>query len=215
MARWVDTELFWASVTLRFQPQNVGGFFNNPEVAAAFAQDRAKVAQGATARRIPLEEAEPRYRLFLAELEAQLSDGRAYLFGADWTIADFSTYHVLWFVHAGGAMADLLAAHPAVSAWHDRMRKFGSPWGADLAGEDALAMARAATPAPIETFSDLPATPPGALVDVGPTDYGVMPSRGELLRCDAQSIVIRREHELTGVVHVHFPRHGFAVTPVG
>jgi glutathione S-transferase len=159
-----------------------------------------------------LEEAEPRYRLFLAELEAQLSDGRAWLFGPDWTIADFAAYHVLWFVHAGGGMADLLAAHPATKAWHHRMRAFGRVSGEDMSGPDALSVAMNATPAPIEGSSDIADIPVGALVDVGPTDYGVMPSRGELLNCDTASIVVRREHERTGVVHVHFPRHGFAVS---
>ena len=95
LARWVDTELFWAAVTLRFQPSNMGSFFANPEAAAAFAADRANFSQGASVRRVPIQEALPRYQVFLAEFEAQLSDGRRYLFGADWTIADFSAYHVV------------------------------------------------------------------------------------------------------------------------
>ena len=214
LARWVDTELFWASVTLRFQPSNMGSFFPNAEAAVAFAEDRAKFSQGATIRRIPLEEAQPRYQTFLAELEAQLSDSREWLFGDDWTIADFSTYHVLWFVHAGGAMADLLAAHPATKAWFQRIRAFGARRGEDMSGPDALTVATNAKPAPIEGSSDIADIPLDALVDVAPTDYGVMPSRGELLNCDTASIVIRREHERTGEVHVHFPRHGFGVTRV-
>jgi glutathione S-transferase len=212
LARWVDTELFWASVTLRFQPSNMGSFFPSNEAAVAFAEDRAKFAEGATIRRIPLEEAQPRYQTFLADLEAQLSDSRQWLFGDDWTIADFSTYHVLWFVHAGGAMADLLAAHPATKAWFQRMRAFGARRGEEMRGPDALTVAANATPAPIEGSSDIGEVPLGALVDVAPTDYGVMPSRGELLNCDPASIVIRRKHERTGEVHVHFPRHGFGVT---
>ena len=214
LARWIDTELFWASVTLRFQPSNMGSFFASAEAAAAFAEDRANFAQGATVRRLPLEEAQPLFHTFLAELEAQLSDGRQWLFGDTWTIADFSTYHVLWFVHAGGAMADLLAAHPATKAWFLRMRAFGAKRGEDMSGEEALAVAMNATPAPIDGSSDIADISIGALVDVGPTDYGVMPSRGQLLNCDLVSIVIRREHERTGEVHVHFPRHGFGVTRV-
>jgi glutathione S-transferase len=211
MARWIDTELFWATVTLRFQPSNMGSFFANDAAAAAFAEDRANFSQGATTRRIPLEEAQPRYHLFLAELEAQLSDGRAWIFGDDWTIADFSTYHVLWFAHSGGLMADLLAAHPATKAWYQRMRAFGATRGEDMSGPDALTVAKNATPVPIEGSSDIADIPLGALVDVGPSDYGVMPSRGALVNCDADSIVIAREHERTGLVHVHFPRHNFAV----
>jgi glutathione S-transferase len=215
LARWVDTELFWAAVTLRFQPANAGAFFSDAGAAAAFAADRAAFSQGATIRRIPLEEAAPRYSLFLDELEAQLADGRAYLFGPEWTIADFSAYHVLWFVHAGGAMAADLAARPAAKAWFGRMRLFGAAPGAEMSGQEALEVAAASAPAPLAGgASDLADIPLGALVDVGPTDYGVMPSRGELINCDISSIVIRREHERTGVVHVHFPRHGFGVNRV-
>jgi glutathione S-transferase len=215
LARWVDTELFWAAVTLRFLPQNAGNFFASPEAAAAFAADRANFAQGATIRRMPLEEALPRYRLFMAELEAQLGDGRAHLFGADWTIADFSVYHVLWFIHASGAMAEDLARHPKAKAWFERMRVHGVPQGRPMSGSEALDVARAASPAAVAgAASDLADVPPGALVDVGPTDYGVMPSRGELVHCDDHAIVISRRHERTGPVNVHFPRHGFAVTRV-
>jgi glutathione S-transferase len=215
LARWTDTELFWAAVTLRFLPANAGSFFADSEAAAAFAADRANFSQGATIRRLPVEEAAPRYQLFMDELEAQLSDGRAYLFGADWTIADFSVYHVLWFIHAAGAMADELAARPAAKAWYERMRAFGARRGEGLNGEGALEIAAGSTPAPIAGgASDLPDIPVGTLVDVGPTDYGVMPSRGELLNCDAASITIGRTHERTGPVNVHFPRHGFGVARV-
>ena len=149
------------------------------------------------------------------DLAAQLGDDRAFVFGDDWTIADFSTYHLLWFIHAGGAMAEVLAAHPAASAWYGRMKAFGKIPGVAMTGQEALAVAMASTPVQVTNpASDLPGIPAGTPVDVGPTDYGVMPSRGRLLRCDAASITIAREHERTGLVHVHFPRHGFGVTRV-
>jgi glutathione S-transferase len=215
LARWIDTDLFWGGVTIRFQPQNMAGFLADTKAASAFAADRAAFSQGSTTRRIPLEEALPRHQTFLAELEAQLSDGRAYLFGPDWSIADFSTYHVLWFVHAGTPMADMLAGHPSAQAWFDRMRAFGAKKGEPTTGADALKAAADATPAAVVGgTSDLPDIPVGTLVDVGPTDYGVMPSRGELLHCDPATIVIRREHERTGPVNVHFPRYGFGATRV-
>jgi glutathione S-transferase len=211
LARWVDTELFWASVTLRFQPSNAGSFFANADAARAFAADRANFSQGATTRQIPLPEALPRYQVFLAELDAQLADGRRYLFGSEWTIADFSTYHVVWFIHGGGAMADLLSARPAVTAWFERMRSFGRPIGAEMTGADALDVALQATPSQVDAANDLTEIALGEIVDVGPTDYGVMPSRGALVKCDTSEIVIRRNHERTGEVQVHFPRQGFGV----
>jgi glutathione S-transferase len=211
LARWVDTELFWASVTLRFQPSNAGSFFANADAARAFAADRANFSQGATTRQIPLQEALPRYQVFLSELDAQLADGRAYLFGADWTIADFSTYHVVWFIHGGGAMAEVLASRPSAAAWFERMQAFGAPIGADMTGPQALDVALGATSIALEAVNDLADIALGETVDVGPTDYGVMPSRGSLVKCDTREIVIRRSHERTGDVQVHFPRLGFGV----
>jgi glutathione S-transferase len=214
LARWIDTELFWAAVTLRFQPANMGAFLADPKVAADFAADRANFSQGATIRQIPLPEAMARYQTFLAELDAQLSDGRRYLFGADWTIADFSSYHVVWFVHAGGGLTEMLKAHASASAWFERMHAFGAPAGEVMSGADALKVALEAAPATIESVSDLDGIAVGSLVDVGPTDYGVMPSRGALVKCDTGEIVIRRSHERTGQVQVHFPRHLFGVQKV-
>lgn len=212
LARWVDTELFWAAVTMRFLPENMGGFFTDPATAQAFAEDRANFAQGAQVRRPAVDEATARYARFLAEMETQLGDGRAYLFGADWSVADFAVYHMLWFIHAGGGMADWLASRRHVSAWMERMRAFGRHAGEAISPDEALAVALAAEPLPIEQASDLPGIPPGTDVNVAPVDYGVMPSHGTLLRCDTDVIVIRREHALTGPVNVHFPRHGFGVT---
>lgn len=215
LARWVDTELFWAAVTLRFLPENMGSFFADPASAQAFAEDRANFAQGAQVRRPAVDEAKARYARFLAEMDAQLGDGRPYLFGAEWSVADFAVYHMLWFIHAGGGMADWLAARTHAAAWMERMRAFAQHGGEDIPADDALAIAREADPLAIDETSDIPGIPPGTTVDVAPVDYGVMPSRGNLLRCDTDSIVIRREHALTGAVNVHFPRHGFGVTANG
>jgi glutathione S-transferase len=212
LARWVDTELFWAAVTLRFMPENMGSFFADPASAQAFAEDRANFAQGAQVRRVSIDEAQSRYARFLAEMDAQLADGRTYLFGTDWSVADFAVYHMLWFIHAGGGMADWLVSRPRVAAFMDRMRAFAQHPGEAISADEALAVAHRAEPLPVEQTSDIPAIPPGTAVNVAPVDYGVMPSHGTLLRCDTDTIVIRREHALTGAVNVHFPRHGFGVT---
>lgn len=215
LARWVDTELFLAAVTLRFLPENIGSFFADPASAQAFAEDRANFVQGAQVRRPLVDEAQARYARFLAEMDAQLADGRTYLFGADWSVADFAAYHMLWFIHAGGGMADWLASRPHAAAWLDRMRAFAQHPGQAISEGDAMAAAREADPLAVNPTSDILGIPPGTTVDVAPVDYGIMPSCGVLLRCDTATIVIRREHALIGAVNVHFPRHGFDVTANG
>jgi hypothetical protein len=88
---------------------------------------------------------------------------------------------------------------------------FSAPNGVDMSGAEALAVAKGATPVVVEAVNDLDDIALGDLVDVAPTDYGVMPSQGALVKCDRGEIVIRRSHERTGEVQVHFPRLGFGV----
>jgi glutathione S-transferase len=213
LAHWADTELMWAVVSLRFQPSNIGAFFKSPEDAEAFAADRAAFLQGATARRLPPDEALPLYQNFLADLNDQLSDGRRFVFGDTWSIADFSMFHMVSFAHTNGAMIDLLTNRAAASSWLERMRRFDRIPGTEMSSDEALMVALRSTPKPLLRSSNIDITI-GTCVDVAATDYGIMPSRGELLKCDDCEIVIRREHARIGAVNVHFPRLGFGITRV-
>ncbi|MNR07403.1 hypothetical protein D3C85_1235200 [compost metagenome] len=49
----------------------------------------------------------------------------------------------------------------------------------------------------------------GDRVVVAATDYGVDPVEGELVFAGTEALILRREDERAGVVHVHFPRLGF------
>ncbi|MOA60672.1 hypothetical protein D3C78_1856070 [compost metagenome] len=46
---------------------------------------------------------------------------------------------------------------------------------------------------------------------IAATDYGVDPVEGELLFAGVEELILRREDERAGVVHVHFPRLGFRI----
>jgi hypothetical protein len=48
-------------------------------------------------------------------------------------------------------------------------------------------------------------------VIIAATDYGVDPVAGELLFAGREELIVRREDERGGVVHVHFPRFGFRI----
>ncbi|MNI99275.1 hypothetical protein D3C73_1583120 [compost metagenome] len=64
---------------------------------------------------------------------------------------------------------------------------------------------------PNEDFVDPNGFVPGQKVLVAATDYGVDPVEGELLFAGREEIILRREDERAGVVHVHFPRLGFRI----
>lgn len=77
-----------------------------------------------------------------------LADGRPYLLGDVPCIADFATYHVVWFYR--GRHIDCrqeLAPYPRLLAWRDRMAAIGHGQRTNIDADEALAEARAATPA--------------------------------------------------------------------
>ena len=48
-------------------------------------------------------------------------------------------------------------------------------------------------------------------VGVTPTDYGLIPVKGELVVASAREFAVRRHDEQAGEVVVHFPRVGFTI----
>ncbi|MNG33694.1 hypothetical protein D3C84_1200090 [compost metagenome] len=46
---------------------------------------------------------------------------------------------------------------------------------------------------------------------IAATDYGVDPVAGELVFAGREELIVRREDERGGVVHVHVPRFGFRI----
>ncbi|NWD78512.1 glutathione S-transferase family protein, partial [Pseudomonas gingeri] len=69
------------------------------------------------------------------------------------------------------------------------------------------------TPAalPNEAFTDPNGFVAGQSVVVAATDYGVDPVAGELVFVGSEEVIVRREDERGGLVHVHFPRLGFRI----
>jgi len=82
-----------------------------------------------------------------------------------------------------------------------------------LSPADAIEIARHATPAPLpdEAFTDPNGFEAGQQVSVSAVDYGVDPIHGELVFSGREQIILRREDERAGTVHVHFPRYGFRI----
>src|SRR3569832_2180751 len=87
------------------------------------------------------------YRSYLRRI-AHMVEECDYLFGMEPCIADFATYHPLWFTrHRAAPLAGILSATPAVGEWMDRMAAIGHGKEEKFSGEQALEVARAAGPA--------------------------------------------------------------------
>jgi glutathione S-transferase len=154
------------------------------------------------------------FRAQLQVLETMLRDRRDFLLGGQPSWADLQGYFPVWMCRgniAGGA--ELMASLPALRAWEQRVRAIGHGQRSELSAAAALALARASEPT-AERCIVPDARPPlqlGDNVAVTPEDYGAVPVYGQLWRLTHEEVAVRREHELTGAVVVHFPRAGYRV----
>jgi len=210
LAFWSDRVLFQAAVAVIFGQMA-------DTVPKEFIDDRSQM-MGRTFDTAQMKAAVPlmkeQLRAQLDWIDAQLSDGRRYLLGKQAGLADFTTYHSIWFLQSFyPPAAELLQPHAGVRGWAERIKAIGYGKHAPMERGEALSIAKASEPA----------TPPGVepgepngwrvgdRVAVMADDYGRDPIAGELVRASAQEIAIRRRDFEVGEVVVHFPRAGFLV----
>lgn len=214
IAAWADAILFRIAVTLVFQPAVIKHRFASEEEAKTFVADRMALSKNGSQRKITLVEATAVFQSVLEDYEAQLGDGRDFLFGASPTIADFALYHPFWFVRNAAIISEKFAPFPKVTAWMDRIAGFGHGQFTDLSSADALAIARDSRSVVKETTSNIADLEVGAQVQVAPADYGMDPVVGELLLANDREVVIRRRDERAGEVAVHFPRFCYSISSI-
>jgi glutathione S-transferase len=185
-----------------------------------FAEDRAKFS-GRELDMERLKKAVPmlvdQLRPQFAWLEAMLVDGRAFLCGEHPTSVDCSAHHLCWFITMNvSATTPPLGELPKLRAWMQRMERIGHGTPTDMSPQEALAVAKAATPQ-IEEHADANDSygrKLGMRVQVTPDDSGRDPVVGELASLTTYEVVIKRSDPQVGEVAVHFPRAGFIIQPV-
>lgn len=214
-AQWADSVVFQHAVSLVFQPESMAVRMGKlpAEVIKAFMADRAGLFSGGSASRLPAEQAKHNWPGLMQRLELQLQrEEGEFLFG-NASIADFALAHPLWFLKGTPVTAPLVDDYPAVAAWLGRVLAFGHGSSSVMSAAEAIEIARAATPAalPDEPFGDASGLQAGQRVAVSATDYGVDPVEGELLFAGVEELILARDDERAGRVHVHFPRLGFKV----
>jgi glutathione S-transferase len=215
LAQWADSVLFQMVMPVLYQPGSAEKLFAQftPEELKTFMEDRAAMRKNATVRRPPLAEAKPALIRFLAALEAQLGDGRAWLLGEAPTIADFSVFHPLWFFRRGPVVAPMLDPYVRVKAWMARIDAIGHGRPGEIGGAEAVEIAHGANPArpAAPAVEDLKGFALGDTVEVVPVDYGFDPVQGALANCTCEEIALERRDRRAGEVVVHFPRQGYEI----
>jgi glutathione S-transferase len=184
-------------------------------VPQSFIDDRTKMMPGRDFNDVPKQapHAREQLRALIATLDVQLADGRPWLLGADFSLADAACWHPLWFCRVSPGASAIVAQFAAVQRWMERIDALGVGERSNTTPAEALAVAKAATPAAGGGVA--PNEPnglgAGAQVSVTPDDYGFDPVAGELVTANVHEVAVRRHDPAVGDVVVHFPRIGFRV----
>ncbi|SDY33449.1 Glutathione S-transferase [Variovorax sp. YR634] len=214
LAQWADTTLFWAAMAWNLQPRGAAEVFAKapPEAAKAFGEDRGKMSAGNMTRLRPAD-ATSAYKSYLRRLSDML-DEKPFLLGEVPSIADFSAYHPLWYTRRIESVRTILDLTPAVIDWLDRMAAIGHGVPEKFTSDEAIAVAKAATPHTLltdSTFQDDHGIPLGSAVTVRAESFGLEETPGTLIAATRTHYTLERSSERTGTVHVHFPRIGYVL----
>jgi glutathione S-transferase len=207
---WADRLFFQASVAVIF-----GVIGDN--VPKEFIADREQLSgrpfdmAAMKAAAIPMR---AQWLAYAAWIEAGLV-GENFLGGSVPSLADVAAYMNVWWMSAAVPKdaAALLEPLPHVLAWRERMSGLGHGQRSELAPAEALAVAREAEPAPPPAHdpANVLGLSPGDEVRVAADDYGRDPVTGRLVALTARRVVIARESDELGRIHIHFPRIGYLV----
>ncbi len=205
---WADRLLFQAAVPVVFEKIAAS-------VPKEFIEDRSRMMGGgdfgAFVRAAPL--FADALRSHAALLDAQLADGRPFLLGAEPSLADFASYHPIWFLRAVPGARERLVEFARLAPWAERVAAIGHGVRSECAPEEALRIARECRPD--ARGGPDPRDPRGlgrgAKVRVVPDDYAFDPVEGELVASSVHEVAVCRRTPDLGEVVVHFPRAGFRV----
>ena len=214
LSRWTDGPLFKLAIAVVFGSQV-------DTLPREFAEDRGRLYFGPDFSLATLGEMLPhalaQLRAQVGWIEERLATGRTHLLGTRPGLPDALCYHLVWFIRGRYAGApELLAQFPHVEAWERRMRDIGHGRSREMSAQEALDVARDASPHTREHADpqDPQGLAPGQDVEVVPEGDGGDPSvAGRIVHVGANRVAIARSDARVGDVVVHFPRVGYVVRP--
>ena len=211
LGMWTDRPWFQSTVSLVF------GLLGD-KVPQDFIADRSKL-RGApfdvAAMKAAIPQMRDQFRANVDWIEAQLGDGRSFLLGDVFSLADINAYMNVWYARQSlPEIADIMQHFPLISAWEKRIQVFGHGTRSEISTAEALEVGTQSTPQakPSTDPNDPNGRKPGDIVSVHSDDAWKTDIRGEIVSLSAQHIAIRRKDDRAGEMVVHFPRAGFTIT---
>ncbi len=169
-------------------------------------RDRGGVAKTSNMPRLKKKEMIGNINAFRQELESKLQDNN-YLFGDSPCVADFAAYHVIWFADLTRS-ASFLGNYPLTKQWHERMKSIGHGKSQKISRQSVFQGAKLSEPRALEQHllqhRDINKT-----ITISPSDYARDSVTGTLVGADDSRLIIARESDQLGTLHVHFPVEGY------
>ena len=205
-----EGQAFFAAIAtvppLRLISTMMQGF--GPVGTYRFIKDRVSLLKGGASRPPKGEKAKVVMDSLFYALEVRLSEC-AWVGGDSPSVADLAVFHPLW-LHVSCNRKPLEASQK-IQQWYSRVENIGHGTRSETSQADAFKQARESEPRLLPvSVSDAPVAI-GAVVEVAPLDYGVVPVKGTLAAVTENRIIVARETADFGKLHVHFPRAGYSI----
>lgn len=214
LSRWTDGALF--DQTVRHILGAAGDSLDK-----AFAADRGRLylgedwAAGLKKANADLPHIVAQMRAPLSWLNAQLSDGRAFLLGSKPAAIDAQFYYLVWFLRGRWTEGpSFLSEFTDLLRWEANVRDIGHGSSTPMDAQDAILRAKGLEPIAMTGVSEF--EPQGLNVGQSVTvqpdvNGGEQPVLGKIRFADAETVIIERFSDDVGTVCVHFPRSGYRI----
>ena len=213
LAERAEGAVFFAAITSAPPLKLLGKLLASagPVGTLRFVRDRSGMMKDASTRPPRGEEAARLFDAYLADLDEHLA-ARHCLAGAAPSYADLCAYHPIWLARSVGG-ASTLKRYANVGEWMERMASVGHGGRREMTTEQAFREAAQSEPRPLP---DDPGAHEalGSEATIAPDDYAKTGVTGTLVAATGERYILARETERLGTVHVHFPRAGYALSPV-
>lgn len=204
MAYWTDQTLFWLIVEItcgsKFESCDHEDFNKDREEMLPGLYDLERMEAAVPANLAKL-------RAHLDLVERQLEDDRLFLLGSTPDLADISLYHAVEFLSVcRNGNERITYDYPRMRDWMARVAAIGHGKRLEIARDDALRIAREATPASPRPSRPAHGPRPGERVRFKPWAPSGLITEGELISSEPRRFSIRRHTDALGETVVHLPR---------
>ena len=215
IAAWAETRLLWPAALY------ITGL-HAERFPDAFHSDRARLHRKPKNDLAKVKASAARYlaqlQSELAEIENLFDDDNPFVLGSGAGLADFSLYHVPWFLDTIDPSHGLLNRMPKTRAWMARVAAIGHGTFETISSREAIAVAAANVPVALAQDGVDTLGPErisiGERVTVSPLDEDA-PAVGVLVGLDDRRISLAVDRAQGFRVHVHFPRSGYKLSRSG